>query len=89
MYMQYITTTQLRTKSSELVQSLKKGGHISLIHRSKIIGKIHPLPEMAKPFNAKEFRHLTKSLSLPKTNLNQRKKIYNKQLTQKYGKNIS
>lgn len=87
--MQYITTTQLRTKSSELVQSLKKGGHISLIHRSKVVGTIQPLPEIAKPFNAKIFRHLSKSLNLPKTSLKQREKIYRSQLTQKYGKNIS
>ena len=43
--MQTITTTQLRTKSSELIKSLEKGDSISLIHRSKIVGVIKPKAE--------------------------------------------
>lgn len=86
--MDSITTTHLRTQSSDLVDTLKKGGVVSLIHRSKIIGIIKPKKE-AKPFNAKEFKKLVKDLNLPKTTYAEREKIYRKHLMDKYGKNLS
>lgn len=87
--MNYLTTTQLRTKSSQLVNSLSKGHTVSLVHRSKIIGEIKPVKESAKPFNAKTFKRLVKSLNLPKTTYAQREKIYRKHLMEKYGKGLS
>lgn len=86
--MQYITTTELRTKSSQLVATLKKGGSVSLIHRSKVIGKIQPEQEV-KPFDAKKFKKLVDSLNLPKTTYAEREKIYRKHLMEKYGKGLS
>lgn len=86
--MQYITTTDLRTKSSQLVSTLKKGGSVSLIHRSKVIGKIQPDQE-PKPFDAKKFKKLVNSLNLPKTTYAQREKIYRKHLMEKYGQGLS
>lgn len=86
--MQYITTTELRTMSSQLVDTLKKGGSISLIHRSKVIGKIQPEQEV-KPFNAKRFKKLLEGLNLPKTTYAEREKIYRKHLTEKYGQGLS
>lgn len=86
--MDSITTTHLRTQSSELINTLKKGGTVSLIHRSKVVGIIKPKKEI-KPFNAKEFKKLAKSLNLPKTTYAQREKIYRKHLMEKYGKGIS
>ena len=85
--MNYITTTDLRTKSSELIETLKKGASVSLIHRSKIIGEIKPKYE-AKPFDAKKFKKLTDKLNLPKTSYAQREKIYRKHLMEKYGKDL-
>ncbi len=86
--MQYITTTDLRTKSSQLVDTLKKGTSVSLIHRSKVIGKIQPEQE-SKPFDAKKFKKLVNSLNLPKTTYAQREKIYRKHLMEKYGQGLS
>ncbi|MBI2616688.1 hypothetical protein HYW55_00980 [Candidatus Gottesmanbacteria bacterium] len=87
----YITTTELRTKSAELVKMLKQGVGLSLIHRSKIIGKISPqLPE-APPI--KDIRVLEKLLKdiLPGKIINrgERKKRYRQYLKERYGKSIS
>jgi hypothetical protein len=87
--MEYITTTQLRTNSSQLVASLLKGTKISLIHRSKIVGIIQPPTETAKPFDAKKFEALVKELGLAKTSDQEREERYRSHLTKKYGKNIS
>lgn len=87
--MEYITTTNLRTKSKQLVDALKKGAIISLIHRSKVIGKIQPFKEAGKLFDAAEFKRFVKDLKLPKTTPSQRDKIYRKHLLRKYGKGIS
>lgn len=38
--MQLITTTELRTRTRELVSILLSGQSVDLIHRSKIIGKV-------------------------------------------------
>ncbi|MBI2600985.1 hypothetical protein HYW42_03450 [Candidatus Daviesbacteria bacterium] len=86
--MQYITTTELRTKSSKLVKTLKGGGTLRLIHRSKVIGQIMPIYE-PKPFDAKKFEKLVKNLKLPKTTYAQREKIYRAHLMKKYGKGLS
>ena len=89
--MEYITTTQLRTNSSQLVKSLKRGGTVSLIHRSKVIGAIKPaqasfvtitdIADFRKALHAAKLRKL-----IPKS---QREKIYRKRLEEKYGKGIS
>lgn len=87
--MNYITTTDLRMKSSQLVESLRQGQSISLIHRSKVIGKIQPIQESVKKFNAETFKKAVKKLNLPKTTYSQREKIYRKHLMEKYGKDLS
>lgn len=87
--MNYITTTNLRTQSSQLIKTLKQGGTVSLIHHSKIVGVIKPAQPSPKPFNAKAFKRLTASLNLPKTTYAKREKIYRKHLMEKYGKSIS
>lgn len=40
--MQYITTTELRTKTPELIETLSRGQSVILIHRSKVIGEFKP-----------------------------------------------
>lgn len=86
--MDYITTTNLRTQSSKLVETLKKGGVVSLVHRSKVVGVIKPQKD-PKPFNAKEFKKLAEELNLPKTTYAEREKIYRKRMMEKYGKGLS
>ncbi len=86
--MQYITFTELRTKSSQLKDTLKQGISVTLIHRSRVIGKIYPEQEV-KPFDAKKFKRLVKGLNLPKTTYAEREKIYKKHLMEKYGQGLS
>jgi len=40
--MEFVTTTQLRTKSPQILAQLKLGKSIRLIHRSKVVGTIKP-----------------------------------------------
>jgi len=87
--MNYITTTDLRTKTSQLISELKKGSRISLIHRSKVVGIIEPAAPEPKPFDAFKFNQLAKKLNLPKTTYAQRERIYRAHLMKKYGKGIS
>lgn len=87
--MDYITTTNLRTKSSELVKTLTKGGQVSLIHRSKVVGIIKPAPPEGKPFDLERFKRAINNLNLPKTTHAQREKIYRTHLEKKYGKGLS
>jgi len=89
--MEYITTTQLRTISSQLVNSLKKGNYVSLVHRSKIIGEIKPKKRL-KTITEKDIRdlkNLAKQLNLPKLSYRERERIYRKHLMERYGKGIS
>lgn len=89
--MNYITTTDLRTKSKELIKTLEEGGTVNLVHRSKIVGQIKP-KKKTKILTEADIRKLKKvisDLNLPKTTYKQREKIYRKHLEDKYGKDIS
>ena len=57
--MQYITTTQLRTESKELVKVLQEGRSVDLIHRSRVVGEIKPKIYDPKPFDPVSYTHLT------------------------------
>ena len=88
--MTYITTTNLRTQSSQLVAHLKKGNTVSLIHRSKIVGVIQPMQDdLVKPFNDEKFERLVREFNLPKTTPAQRQQRYKSHLLKKYGQGIS
>lgn len=86
--MQVITTTQLRTKSKDLVKTLQEGHSVDLIHRSMLVGEIKPVESKPKLFNAKRFKKLVDKLNLPRTTYAQREKIYRDRLIKKYGKGI-
>lgn len=88
---QFVTTTQLRTKSKELVKTLKEGGSVDLIHRSQIVATIKPSPE-TKPFTkegADKLEKLAKKLNLPKLSYKEREKRYRHHLVKKYGQGLS
>lgn len=88
--MNYISTTNLRTQSSKLVDFLKQGNMVSLVHRSKIIGEISPISPNAKSFDIKRFRVFVK-ITNPAKNISyqERNALYRKRLKEKYGKNLS
>lgn len=87
--MNYITTTDLRTQSSQLVAALKLGKKISLVHRSQIVGEIIPVAPKTKTFDVKTFREFIKPLKLDTTSYEEREQRYRKHLEEKYGKNLS
>jgi len=90
--MNYITTTDLRTKSSELVTALKNGESVKLIHRSKIVGVFKPTtdsPKILTKASIEKLKKLAKDLNLPQLSYQQREKIYRKHMMEKYGKSLS
>ena len=89
--MDHITTTNLRTQSSKLVDTLKKGGVVFLIHRSKVVGVIKPKkePKAMTKTDIDQLKRLAENLSLSKTSYEEREKIYKKHLMDKYGKGLS
>lgn len=88
--MNYITTTDLRTKTPELITILKNNGEVSLIHRSKVIGIIQPASAKSKPFDPEAFEKFAKKIR-PKRILSDREKekVYRRHLEEKYGKGLS
>lgn len=90
MYMNYITTTQLRTQTPTLLDALRAGHSIQLIHRSSLVATISPIViQPAKVFNAERFGKLVDKYNLPKTTPAEREKRYRDHLMKKYGKHLS
>ncbi len=88
--MQYISTTDLRTKSSELVSELKNGGKVSLIHRSRVVGEIVPRNEVSiKTVNAKNLEAKISKLDFPKLTLREMDRRYRMAMIKKHGKSLS
>lgn len=87
--MKRITTTQLRTKSKQLVMALHDGEAVELVHRSNVIGTIQPIDPPLKIFNAKKVEKIVNELNLPYIPKKERENIYRKHLEEKYGKGIS
>lgn len=84
--MQVITTTQLRTKSKNLIESLKQGETINLIHRSEIVGEIKPKKQSTKVFDAKQFLGDVKDIKISKLTDEQIEKRYREIMEKKHGK---
>lgn len=88
--MQYITTTELRTKSSDLINALLAGYSVKLIHRSKPIAKIEPAPQLlTRPSNVALFEKAIRSFKLPRLSLRQARTRYSSHLRRKYGQRLS
>ncbi|MBL7036606.1 hypothetical protein ISR94_02035 [Candidatus Microgenomates bacterium] len=84
--MNYITTTQLRTQTPDLLEALAYGQHIDLIHRSKPVATISPIKiEKPKLFSAKRMFAITKAMNLPKLTVSQRNKNYKEAMLKKHG----
>lgn len=87
--MQTITTTELRTKSKELIKTLKQGRSIELIHRSKVVGEIKPKIYDPKPFDPDKVAEIAKKMNLPHLSYKERDRRYRAHLMKKYGKALS
>ena len=86
--MQTISTTQLRTRSKDLVKALDKGRKVDLIHRSRLIGEISPKEEV-KTFNVKRFTKIANKLNLPHLTEEEREKRYRQAMDNKHGIRVS
>ena len=87
--MQYITTTELRTKSKKLVEVLLEGRSVDLIHRSKVVGEIRPKIYDPKPFDPDKFFKVVEKLNLPKLTSKQIETKYRKAMIKKHGESLS
>lgn len=87
--MQIITTTQLRTKSKDLIRVLLEGRSVDLIHRSKIVGEIRPKIYDPKPFDAHKFAKIVKKLNFPSLTPQQIESRYRAAMIKKHGKGLS
>ena len=85
--MNFISTTDLRTKSSEIVSTLKSGESLYLVHRSKVVGEIKPAVDTRKPkrFNAKKFLEAARKLNFPKLSYKEREKRYRQYMMERHG----
>jgi len=88
--MNYITTTELRTESKNLIEALMMGKSVKLIHRSKVVGQINPDEEIKK-LNNKDLENIQTAagkLNLPKMPYSQREKKFRDGLIKKYGQHL-
>jgi len=87
--MEYISTTNLRTQSKQLINSLKQGKMISLLHRSKIVAKIIPEnSEKIKTIDAHSLNEKINKLGLPPLTLKEIDRRYRAAMMRKHGKGI-
>lgn len=87
--MQTITTTQLRTKSKQLTETLEKGGEVKLIKRSKVIGRVIPDQETKlKTINAKRLAAKIQELDLPRLTLKEIDRRYRAAMMKKHGQGL-
>lgn len=89
--MQAISTTQLRTKSKDLIATLLSGRSVDLIHRSKVIGEVKPSKKEPKTLSATDIEKIikiAKSLKLPKLTDRQLEANYRRHIVKKYGKGL-
>lgn len=86
--MQTISTTELRTRSKDLVKVLNEGKRVDLIHRSKVVGQINPKGQSQKVFDAVRFLKIINKLNLPILTDEEIDKRYRKAMEKKHGKSI-
>lgn len=87
-----ITTTQLRTQTTRLVNLLRQGQEVSLIHRSRLVGRVMPQqkqPKVFKRFDARRMAELVEQLNLPQLSRAEMERNYRDHMIKKYGKHLS
>ena len=84
-----ITTTQLRTQTTRLVNLLQQGEEVSLIHRSRLVGRVMPQKKQPKVFthrDARRMAELIERLNLPQLSQAEMERNYRDHMAKKYGK---
>jgi len=91
MYMNVITTTELRTKTTDLVAALLAGYQVDLVHRSQTIGVLMPKKNNADtPANSKILAESLQAFE-PKKKTSYQKLMakYSNYLQKRYGQGLS
>lgn len=89
LFMQFITATELRTKSKDLFAALEEGKVVNLIHKSKVVGEIKPKKSKVKVFNAKRMKRIVEKMNLELLSYKERERRYRKHIMKKYGQGLS
>lgn len=88
--MQYITFTELRTKSHNLAKALEKGAEIKLVRKSKIVGRIIPdNSTVVRTINAKKLQAKIDRLDLPSLTIKEIDRRYRIAMIKKHGQGLS
>ena len=94
--MDYITSTELRTKTSELIKALSSGKTVKLLHRSKKVAILlgsNPANESKveepKPFNPELFLEDSKDLDFGPMSIEEIDHHYRQAMEKKHGKRVS
>lgn len=88
--MNYITTTQLRTETPELILALTNGQSVDLIHRSQVIGEVRPKKvAKTKLFNSQRMMKIVESMNLKPMTIKQAEKNYRNYMFKRHGQGIS
>ncbi len=86
--MEFITMTQLRTHSPQILSQLNSGKSLRILHRSKVVGRIVPETEAAS-FNYQVHQEILKSLPTLNITAKQARAKYRQHLKKKYGQGLS
>ena len=90
MHMEYITFTQLRTRTNNLAKALKKGNEVKLIRRSAVVGRIVSDKGIKiKTINAKRLQAKIDKLNLPHLTLKEIDRRYRIAMMKKHGQGLS
>lgn len=88
--MNYISTTELRTKAQQLRDSLSRGESVYLFHRSKVIGVVEPYEDNKVVATSTQLKRFSVKYRPKKlVSREDRKKVLLKHLEEKYGKRVS
>lgn len=87
--MNYITTTQLRTQTPDLLDALQQGLTIDLIHRSQVVGEIKQKEvQPKKTIDSKKLQRIIDELDLPMFTIDEIDRRYRTAMMKKHGQGI-
>lgn len=89
MYMNMVTSTELRTKMPEVIQALLAGESIDLIHRSQVVGAITPKTRQTKTISARELQKKIDALGFPPMTDREIDRRYRAAMMKKHGQGLS
>lgn len=86
--MNFITTTELRTRVPLILDLLSRGEAVELVHRSRVVGDIKPRTSTTKTISARELQKKIDALGLPKLTDKEIDRRYRAAMMKKHGKGL-